>query len=254
MSSNPDLVLRFGLSAELNNGKRIITLLRNVIGLSSQHGHRQGKWELGSVGIGKSYYDREKNWRNYDDVIASANDLQKVFDQNDLTLALTLHYTGYGGSQTLFGTLEWEPDTNQPVWLRFWMQHITGFTKKDQRDGVDYREDNAANILAFAKAVYQVCRPQFSWIERCRSRGYTQLEDIENQSLPHIYWANLFSPAYVEKLGRSYLENAPGWKHEYLDDGGMLYVLSPHIGSMRKGNSLLESVKTYFEIDSVRCK
>jgi hypothetical protein len=72
-----------------------------------------------------------------------------------------------------------------------------------------------------------------------------------NLQLPHIYWANFFSPAYVEQLGRDRLMNAPGWKKESLNDGGLLYVLTPSLeGTGPK--AMVEAVKKYFGIDSVR--
>lgn len=112
-------------------------------------------------------------------------------------------------------------------------------------------EDNAQKLLLLVKALYHASQPKFAWIERCHSRGYTTQKDIENLHLPHIYWANFFGPEYVEKLDRKFLVNAPGWKIEELEDGGILYVLTPSlVGTGPK--RILQDVQAYFCVESVR--
>lgn len=112
-------------------------------------------------------------------------------------------------------------------------------------------EENAQRLLHLTRALYHASRPKFAWIERCHLRGYTTQDDIENLRLPHIYWANFFGPEYVDKLGKDFLINAPGWKVEELDDGGILYVLTPSL--MGTGpKKIVEQVKAYFGVETVR--
>ncbi|MFQ6039871.1 MAG: hypothetical protein ACE5PV_03360 [Candidatus Poribacteria bacterium] len=42
-----------------------------------------------------------------------------------------------------------------------------------------------------------------------------------------LMWANFYGPEYVRKYGREFLLNAPGWRKEELDDGGIAYIISP---------------------------
>jgi hypothetical protein len=49
-------------------------------------------------------------------------------------------------------------------------------------------------------------------------------EEIAAGKLRFVFWANFFGPAYVEQYGREFLWNAPGWRVEELEDGGILYV------------------------------
>ena len=115
-----------------------------------------------------------------------------------------------------------------------------------------HREFYSQLLLDISIQLYNILRPEFGWIERCRLRGYTKLKDIESFTIPHVYWANFFGPNYVQNVGKEFLANAPGWKFEGLNDGGMLYVLSSHMASFRKNNQLQENIKAYFKIDSVR--
>lgn len=115
------------------------------------------------------------------------------------------------------------------------------------------REYYAQRFLELGERLYGVVQPTFGWIERCRASGYTKLGDVANLALPHIYWANFFGPDYVSKLGKDYLLNAPGWETKELEDGGCLYVLSPSLAGTGP-RALVEQVKQYFTVDSVRRK
>ena len=115
-----------------------------------------------------------------------------------------------------------------------------------------HREFYSQRFLNIGLKMYYILQPEFGWLERCPSRGYTKLKDVDSLTVPHIYWANFFSPNYVQNLGNEFLMNAPGWKVEGLTDGGILYVLSSHMASLRKNNPLLVKIKAYFQIDSVR--
>lgn len=112
-------------------------------------------------------------------------------------------------------------------------------------------EKNASRLLDLVQVMYDVLQPRFAWVERCHWKGFTTPADVNHLRLPHIYWANFFSPAYVKKLGRNFLLNAPGWKKELLADGGLLYVLSPSLkGTGSKAT--VTAVQDYFDIPSVR--
>jgi hypothetical protein len=77
--------------------------------------------------------------------------------------------------------------------------------------------------LAFARLLYPHLRPKYGWIDESSGNEPTS-KDIAATKLQYIFWANFFGPEYVERYGRDFLLNAPGWKVEELDDGGILYV------------------------------
>jgi hypothetical protein len=112
---------------------------------------------------------------------------------------------------------------------------------------------NCDRLLKIARLLYQNCRPKFGWIERDLLKGYTTKKHIESVEIPHVYWANIYGPEYLEKYSHAYFESAPGWMCEFMDDGGCLYVLSPDINRNRAGTKVLEeSVKEYFGVPAVR--
>ncbi len=77
--------------------------------------------------------------------------------------------------------------------------------------------------LAFARLLYPYLRPKYGWIDEPSGNEPTS-KDIAATTLQYIFWANFFGPDYVARYGRDFLLNAPGWKIEELDDGGILYV------------------------------
>ncbi len=117
-------------------------------------------------------------------------------------------------------------------------------------------EHHSQGFLHLGKRLYRTVRPRYGWIERLtfwnpEKAGYTTWEDVEKLGLPHIYWTNFFGPAYVEKLGKEFLIQAPGWQVEELDDGGLAYVLSPSVAG-RSPVAFVREVQSYFSVEHVR--
>lgn len=199
-------------------------------------------YELGALQVGSFVTNLYAFWRYYDDKARQEMDIayQKqqlafsAIENHPVPIVLTFkarwNTTEGGCSSILYAETDDTAMFTQPQWRP---------------------EDSAQRLLILAKALYYSTHPRFAWIERCHSRGYTVQEDVDKLLLPHIYWANFFGPEYVEKLGRECLMNAPGWRIEELDDGGILYVLTPSL--MGTGpKKVVEEVKTYFGIETVR--
>jgi hypothetical protein len=105
-------------------------------------------------------------------------------------------------------------------------------------------------FLDIGRKLYEVVEPSFGWIDQYHGWTTTH-EDIESLNLQMLYWANFFGPKFVQKLGRDRILNAPAWRIEELADGGMLYLLAPHLGQSDE-HVPLESVKEYFGVERVR--
>lgn len=112
----------------------------------------------------------------------------------------------------------------------------------------------AQKFLEVGIQMYNILQPEFGCIELCSPRGRTNLKDISKLEIPHIYWANFFSPDYVQKFGEEFLLGAPCWKKEILNDNGVVLVLSPHMGTQMANNSNFEKIKEYFSVKSIRCQ
>lgn len=109
-------------------------------------------------------------------------------------------------------------------------------------------------FLNVGKHLYEVLQPVFGCIEMTTGLADNMsFEDVEELALPHLCWANFFSAAYVEKIGRSYILNAPAWNIEDLSDGGLLYVLSSGPGLAGEEDHVsVSAVKEYFGVQSIR--
>ncbi len=116
-------------------------------------------------------------------------------------------------------------------------------------------EENSTRLLNLAMLLYNCLSPKFGWIEHSSRAGYLRGSDVENLTIPCIYWANFFGPDYVKKFGQQYFLQAPGWKCEILGDGGCLYVLASDMGRKKAGTKALErEVASYFGVTTVRRK
>ncbi len=120
----------------------------------------------------------------------------------------------------------------------------------------DDPERHSQRFLSLSSKLYQKFQPSFGWIERLTFNsydkvGYTSWDDVDRLKLPHVYWANFFGPAYVNKLGKEFLMQAPGWKCEEMDDGGCLYVLTPSLAGTGPV-AVVREVQKYFGVEHVR--
>jgi hypothetical protein len=208
-----------------------------------------GFHEVCYIHVGSYAKGLDANWIDYDDQIL--NELDVAYEKGHLSFMIRDDQKDELSYLSLWLDFSWEYRADDtPTKQVFYAQtHESQFFTQAEFD----REFYAQRMLAVGMQLYPILRPEFGWMERCPIRGYTSMKDVESLALPHIYWANFFGPGYAENLGSSFLENAPGWKKQSLDDGGFLYVLSPNmVGTGR--NKLGTEVKAYFEADSVRRK
>ena len=189
----------------------------------------------------------DASWKKFDDQMR--REIHTAYDKRNLAF-LCMDRESHLSPWFL---LEWESVGLDELWharLNVEQSHTVLFTRK-QFD----REFYAQRYLEVGKRLYSIVQPAFGWIERVSPMkclpGYTEFSDVEDLAVPMIYWANFFGPEYVDKLGKEYLMNAPGWKVEELKDGGVLYVLSPNMAGTGP-KAVVEQVKQYFDVDWVR--
>jgi hypothetical protein len=202
------------------------------------------------IRVGHHVHELFANWQSYDQQVL--DEINIAYEKRHLVFLISESRQDEYKYLQLWFELSWKRSeygdlTHQQLYA--YSEDTALFIQKKL-----HREFYAQRFLNVGTQMYNVLQPEFGWMERCPSRGYTKLQDVGSLKIPHIYWANFFGPSYVKKVGEEFLMDAPGWKKDSLDDGGILYVLAPHMGSVRKNNPLLESVKTYFQVDSVRRK
>lgn len=236
----------------MGNKPFVITLLQSNVCCQSgsiealfQQAYEYG-WQVEGIKIGE-YFEPVKRWREYNAQVA--RELAVAYEHRQVFFRLV------EGSPTnmivLHGRLTWS-DKDQVSRLRLYTDHTASFTMVDNLDGKDYRAQNAQRVLELAKELCLVWKPGFAWIDRCKMSGYTSTEDVNQLRIPHVYWGNFFGPSYVREFGEGYFLNAPGLKAARIDGGGVLYVLSPDLTGRYK-KELVERIKAYFDVDSVRC-
>lgn len=91
-----------------------------------------------------------------------------------------------------------------------------------------------SKFVRLCKIVYDISKPYYGYLHESRD-GNKIARDDEWLKIYHkpqfcmLYWANFFGPSVVENYGgKSKFLNAPCWKVEELDDGGILLVLYPN--------------------------
>jgi hypothetical protein len=85
-------------------------------------------------------------------------------------------------------------------------------------------------VLNLGKTLYAVLSPRFGWAERGPEDMSPSDEAIRSfrvfDYVDAVYWANFFSPEFVERIGHERLAKPPvGWS-EPLPDGGVLYLVA----------------------------
>ncbi len=79
---------------------------------------------------------------------------------------------------------------------------------------------------------------------------------MDKLELKYLYWRNIFGPSYVERYGRDFFLNAPGWKVEELSDGGVEYAPEQSFLQWTAGSPTiqLEKAINYFRKQFPRIK
>ncbi len=221
----------------------------------------QANYKISGPMVGDWVTNRFAFWRHYDE--QARREMGIAYEKQHLSFGAVEEVVN--GSIILSFDIRWLTAKGEPSggvgwpWHR-WQVESSGCTSIVEAHTDDTAmftqkqwnpEDNASRLLELAKVIYNTIQPRFAWIERCHWKGYTRPEDVAQLRLPHLYWANFFSPAYVEKLGQAFLLNAPGWKKESLPDGGLLYVLSPSLAGTGP-KATVTAVQHYFGVSSVR--
>lgn len=86
----------------------------------------------------------------------------------------------------------------------------------------------ADGLIRLGRLLYPKLQPQLGWIDFTEIGEPTE-KQIQATKLTRIMWANFFGSAYVQRYGREFFLNAPGWLKEALPEGGILYILSPSL-------------------------
>jgi len=237
-----EVVLRFHLVKDI--GK--LGSLESVLDTLEAMGLPIERVQIGSTLITESIVW----WDHYDEDVR--RQLQIAYEHGHLFVTVVQDQSDEYNQLVFDLDLKWEYGPDKiPVKTRVYLE--SGYSSHLFNREDCHRDYYAQLLLRLAKELYTILHPVFGSIDFCSNR--TREKDVEALEIPHIYWANFFGPEYVGKYGKEYFLKAPGWLHEELDDGGILYVLAPVMARRVKGyKALVEEVKAYFGLESVRCE
>lgn len=101
---------------------------------------------------------------------------------------------------------------------------ISFMTEQEDFYGSDEGRAAYMELLQVLKGTYDYWHPLYGYEI---FHGGVQPERrvlLATQQIRYLYFINFFCPEIVDKLGREQLLNAPAWRSELLDDGGILLI------------------------------
>lgn len=104
------------------------------------------------------------------------------------------------------------------------------------------------SFLYLAKDTYEIVQPVFAFISAFAPEVAPDDTDVASLRLPELLWANFFSPAFVEKIGRTKLTAVPLGYTEELSDGGVLYLIDEDIFGDYTHDRYRARMKSYFRV------
>lgn len=131
------------------------------------------------------------------------------------------------------------------VSVRFFQDtRLIGYTGDVAFSDLSKVDEAAVEFQQLAQELYGRVHPGYGWIDEVGT-NQPNPQQVPVVHLSHICWANFFGPSFVERYGRDFLLNAPGWRVEDLGDGGVLYVLSSSFVN-RWRQVKAEEIRRYF--------
>jgi hypothetical protein len=95
--------------------------------------------------------------------------------------------------------------------------------------------------------VYVLDHGQAAVTEAGERRPVTE-ETILDDRINDVSWAMLFPPRLVDVYGEAFLRDAPAWRTDTLDDGGVMLVAGPAPTDIDAVDSQLRTLRGYFEL------
>jgi hypothetical protein len=160
-------------------------------------------------------------------------------------------------SFTLLSNLKYPPtETARPRDLRFTFEFATHLEGKQPIDVIkcyastlgDYRSGTAEVLLNIAAGFFTKFSPSYGWIDFTYKPFQQSVnKTLKTKRIQELYWANFFNKEYVQLYGKEFFLNAPVWKVEELENGGMLVQLSPKIAPASEKSIDQIKIAEYFQ-------
>lgn len=112
------------------------------------------------------------------------------------------------------------------LWMTFKPEEsiISFVVEQEHFNGSDAGRAAFLALLEMFKETYTHWHPFYGYEQYDSEVNPERASLLATHEVHHIFAINIWGPEIVEKLGRERLLNAPAWRKETLDDGGMLLV------------------------------
>lgn len=98
----------------------------------------------------------------------------------------------------------------------------------DSRYTKPYNNNDPSLIYEFVLELYDYLSPSYVYGDtHLIDRTHPTTEGVKNRRLEEIFWVNGFGPEMATNIGRERLGEAPAWRIDDCDDGGIFLWTSP---------------------------
>lgn len=111
-----------------------------------------------------------------------------------------------------------------------------------------WRNDQPELIHEFVLELYDYLSPLYVYGENYLDESSLSREGITSGQLEDLFWVNGFGPEMAASIGRERLLNAPAWRVDECDDGGVFLWQSPLPLSMSR-NDYIDALTEYFALE-----
>lgn len=108
-------------------------------------------------------------------------------------------------------------------------------------------DSEPALIYEFVLELYDYLSPLYIYGDTYLDEASLSREGVKNGQLEDLFWVNGYGPEMTERLGRDRLLNAPAWRIDECDDGGVFLWISP-LPLSESRNQRYDAVTEYLDL------
>ena len=108
--------------------------------------------------------------------------------------------------------------------------------------------DNQPSLIyEFVLELYDYLSPVYVYGNTYLDESSLTRQGITNGQLEDLFWVNGFGPEMAQQIGRDHLLEAPAWRVDDCDDGGVFLWVSPLPYSESRNENMTE-LQSYFDL------
>ena len=112
-----------------------------------------------------------------------------------------------------------------------------------------WRNEEPSLIHDFVLELYDYLSPMYVYGDTYLDESSLTTDGVDCGQLEDLFWVNGFGPEMTEQIGRERLLEAPAWRVDDCEDGGVFLWLSP-LPLSESRNERMDALRAYFDLDS----